>query len=59
MKVNELLNEIPLLHPNIVHSNQQHEEIVMAILTGQTEKAAAAMRAHLEGSASLLRGFLA
>lgn len=59
MKVNELLNEIPLLHPNIVHSNQQHEEIVMAILTGQSEKAAAAMRAHLEGSASLLRGFLA
>lgn len=59
MKVNELLNEIPLLQPNIVHSNQQHEEIVMAILTGQTEKAAAAMRAHLEGSASLLRGFLA
>jgi DNA-binding FadR family transcriptional regulator len=59
MKVNELLNEIPLLQPNIVHSNQQHEEIVMAILTGQNEKAAAAMRAHLEGSASLLRGFLA
>ncbi|MEO0023679.1 MAG: hypothetical protein RL196_120 [Actinomycetota bacterium] len=59
MKVNELLDEIPLLQPNITHSNQQHEEIVMAILTGQAEKASAAMRAHLEGSASLLRGFLA
>jgi DNA-binding FadR family transcriptional regulator len=59
MKVNELLNEIPLLQPNIVHSNEQHEEIVMAILTGQSEKASAAMRAHLEGSASLLKGFLA
>jgi DNA-binding FadR family transcriptional regulator len=59
MRVNELLDEIPLLQPNVLHSNQQHEEIVMAILTGQAEKASAAMRAHLEGSASLLRGFLA
>lgn len=59
MKVNELLNEIPLLPPNIAHSNQQHEEIVMAILTGQPDQALAAMRSHLEGSASLLRGFLA
>ena len=58
MKVNELLNEFPLLQPNIVHSTEQHEEIVMAILTGQAEKAEAAMRAHLEGSASLIRGFL-
>jgi DNA-binding FadR family transcriptional regulator len=59
MRANELLNEIPLLQPNIAHSNEQHEQIVMAILTGQPEIAANAMRAHLEGSASLLRGFLA
>jgi DNA-binding GntR family transcriptional regulator len=59
MKVNELLNEFPLLPPNVAHSNEQHEEIVMAILTGQPEKASAAMLAHLEGSASLIRGFLA
>lgn len=59
MKVNELLNEFPLLQPNIAHSSAQHEEIVMAILTGQAEKAQTAMRAHLEGSASLIRGFLA
>ena len=59
MKVNELLNEFPLLAPNVAHSNEQHEEIVMAILTGQPEKASAAMLAHLEGSASLIRGFLA
>lgn len=56
--VNELLDEIPLLAPNIAHSNAQHEEIVMAILTGQPETAAAAMRGHLSGSAALLRGFL-
>lgn len=58
MKVNELLNEFPLLQPNIMHSSNQHEEIVMAILTGQAEKAQSAMRAHLDGSASLIRGFL-
>lgn len=59
VKVNELLDEIPLLPPNIAHSNEQHESIVMAILTGRPEDAEAAMRAHLEGSAALLRGFLA
>ncbi len=59
VKVNELLDEIPLLPPNIAHSNEQHETIVMAILTGRPDDAAAAMRDHLEGSASLLRGFLA
>lgn len=59
VKVNELLDEIPLLSPNIAHSNEQHETIVMAVLTGRADDALQAMRAHLEGSASLLRGFLA
>lgn len=58
VKINELLDEIPLLPPNIVHSNEQHEAIVMAILTGRPNDAETAMRAHLEGSAALLRGFL-
>ena len=59
VKVNELLDEIPLLAPNIAHSNEQHESIVMAVLTGRPDDAMDAMRAHLEGSAALLRGFLA
>jgi DNA-binding GntR family transcriptional regulator len=58
MQVNVLLDDIPLLERNIVHSNEQHEQIVVAILTGQPDKAAEAMAEHLEGSASLLRGFL-
>jgi len=58
VRVNELLDEIPLLPPNIAHSNAQHESIIMAILTGSPDDAASAMRAHLEGSAALLRGFL-
>jgi GntR family transcriptional repressor for pyruvate dehydrogenase complex len=59
MQVNGLLDDIPLLQPNIEHSNQQHERIVIAILTGDVERAASAMQEHLEGSAALLRGFLA
>jgi GntR family transcriptional repressor for pyruvate dehydrogenase complex len=56
--LNELLEHIPLLAPNIEHSNEQHERIVVAILTGDENRAAAAMSEHLEGSAALLRGFL-
>lgn len=57
-RLNSLLNQIPLLAPNIAHSNAQHEEIVAAILRGDEAKAADAMREHLAGSAALLRGFL-
>jgi DNA-binding FadR family transcriptional regulator len=57
-RLNDLLDRIPLLAPNIVHSNLQHEEIVDAILRGDEQKAAAAMAEHLAGSAALLRGFL-
>jgi len=58
MRINGLLDDIPLLQPNIEHSNQQHERIVIAVLTGDAERAASAMQEHLEGSAALLRGFL-
>lgn len=59
MAVNRFLDEIPLLPRNIAHSNEQHEAIVVGILTGTVEAAATAMDEHLAGSASLLRGFLA
>lgn len=58
MQVNQLLDAIPLLPPNISHSTMQHEEIVSGILRGQADLAAIAMRDHLEGTAALLRGFL-
>lgn len=57
-RVNGLLDGIPLLARNIAHSNEQHEAIVVAILTGNPDRAGTAMREHLEGSAALLRGFL-
>jgi DNA-binding FadR family transcriptional regulator len=58
MIVNGLLDRIPLLAPNIAHSDQQHEQIVWAVLIGDADRAALAMAEHLEGSQSLLRGFL-
>lgn len=58
-RVNELLDTFPLLARTIEHSNRQHEAIVLAILAGNEQGAADAMREHLEASAVLLRGFLA
>lgn len=58
MRVDDLLDQLPLLQPNVEHSNQQHEQIVVAILTGDVERAASAMLEHLEGSAARLRDFL-
>lgn len=58
MRINVLLDQIPLLARNITHSNEQHEAIVIAILAGDGDRAAEAMRAHVEGSAALLHGFL-
>jgi DNA-binding FadR family transcriptional regulator len=59
MEVNRLLDDIPLLERNIRHSDAQHEAIVIAVLAGDSDAAAAAMEEHLAGSAALLRGFLA
>lgn len=58
MRVNALLDRIPLLARNIAHSDEQHGAIVDAILAGDPDGAAAAMLAHLGGSAALLHGFL-
>jgi DNA-binding GntR family transcriptional regulator len=58
MRLNVLLDQIPLLRRNVEHSDEQHEAIVGAILAGQDEAAATAMRAHVAGSAALLHGFL-
>ncbi|WP_299562082.1 GntR family transcriptional regulator [uncultured Mycolicibacterium sp.] len=58
MRINALLDRIPQLARNIAHSDEQHEAIVLAILAGDADAAGAAMRAHLEGSAALLHGFL-
>jgi DNA-binding FadR family transcriptional regulator len=58
MRVNELLDTIPLLEPNLAHSNAQHERIIDSILDGDPAAARREMAEHLDGTASLLRGFL-
>jgi DNA-binding FadR family transcriptional regulator len=58
MRLNDLLDAIPLLEANLVHSNQQHHRIVQAIIAGDGTAARAAMEEHLDATAALLRGFL-
>lgn len=58
MRLNELLDAIPLLERNIEHSNEQHAAIVDAILAGDAPTARQAMQEHLSGTATLLRAFL-
>jgi DNA-binding FadR family transcriptional regulator len=58
LRVNDLLDGIPLLERNIAHSEEQHARIVRAIRRGQPNAARAAMSEHLEGTTALLRGFL-
>jgi GntR family L-lactate dehydrogenase operon transcriptional regulator len=57
-RVNQFLDEIPLLEPNLAHSNAQHDAVVTAIFAGDPTAARTAMAEHLDGTASLLRAFL-
>ena len=57
-RTNALLDAIPLLEPNIAHSNAQHEAIVLAVLRGDADAAQRAAREHLGGTAALLHAFL-
>jgi DNA-binding FadR family transcriptional regulator len=59
MRLNDLLNAIPVLQHNIDHTAQQHTAIVEAILAGDADRARTAVAEHLDGTAALLRGFLA
>lgn len=58
MRLNDLLDAIPLLPRNISHSRDQHARVVAAVLGGRPDEARHAMAEHLAGTASLLRGFL-
>jgi DNA-binding FadR family transcriptional regulator len=58
MRLNDLLNAIPVLEHNIAHTVRQHTAIAEAILAGDAERARWAVAEHLDGTAALLRGFL-
>lgn len=57
--VNDLLDCIPLLVRNLEHSQQQHTALVAAVLSGEVDTAREVMGEHCDGTAALLRGFLA
>ncbi|MFI9627825.1 FadR/GntR family transcriptional regulator [Streptomyces sp. NPDC052042] len=57
--VNDLLDCVPLLVRDLEHSQQQHTGLVEAVLDGDAEAARAVTREHCDGTAALLRGFLA
>src|SRR5579859_1009861 len=59
MRLNDLLNAIPVLRRNIDHTARQHTAIAEAILAGDAARARRAVAEHLDGTAALLRGFLA
>lgn len=59
LRVTDLLNAIPVLQRNIEHAATQHEAIVAAVLAQDPDAARRAVAEHLEGTAALLRGFLA
>jgi DNA-binding FadR family transcriptional regulator len=59
MRINVMLDAIPVLDVNVRHSDDQHAQIVGAILEGDPERARRAMADHLGATAALLRGFLA
>jgi DNA-binding FadR family transcriptional regulator len=58
LRLNDLLNAIPVLKPNIAHAARQHVAIVDGILAGDAEAARRAVAEHLAGTGALLRGFL-
>jgi DNA-binding FadR family transcriptional regulator len=59
MRMNDLLNAIPVLRRNIDHTAVQHTAIATAILAGDPDQARRAVAEHLDGTGALLRGFLA
>ena len=58
VRLNDLLNAIPVLQRNIEHTAAQHTAIVEGILAGDPRRAQRAVAEHLDGTAALLRGFL-
>ena len=58
MRLNDLLNAIPVLQHNIDHTAAQHTAIVDAIFAGDAGQTQRAVAEHLEGTAALLRAFL-
>lgn len=58
IRINQLLDLIPLLPVNLDHSHEQHRRLVEAVIEGRVADAERVATEHLAGTESLLRGFL-
>jgi DNA-binding FadR family transcriptional regulator len=58
MRINELLDRIPLTETTLQRSDRQHAQILDALVRGDPERTEALMRAHLAETEELLRGHL-
>jgi GntR family transcriptional regulator, transcriptional repressor for pyruvate dehydrogenase complex len=56
--LHEMLTAIPVLAPNIAHSNAQHRAVLSAVLAADPARARVAMEDHCDATAALLRGLL-
>ncbi|WP_184080270.1 FCD domain-containing protein [Nocardiopsis mwathae] len=58
MRINDLLNAMPILSKNLEHASRQHRAVVEAIRRRDPDGARRAVVEHLDGTAALLRAFL-
>jgi DNA-binding FadR family transcriptional regulator len=58
VRLSDLLSSTPQMETVLRHSDEQHLRIVSAIKCGDVAGAQAAMREHVEATASYVRGFL-
>lgn len=56
--LHEMLIAIPVLAPNIDHSNEQHRQVTEAVLAGKAARARRVMEEHCDDTAALLRGLI-
>ena len=47
-----------MMSTNLDHANEQHAQLVDAVLVGDADQAERLAAEHAQGSAALLRGFL-
>jgi GntR family transcriptional repressor for pyruvate dehydrogenase complex len=57
-RLSDLLAAIPVLRPNIEHSDAQHTALVEAVLRGDADGARRVMEEHCDATSALLRGLL-
>jgi DNA-binding FadR family transcriptional regulator len=58
MSLDDLLRAVPYMGEAIAHAQDQHVQIAEAVIAGDASAAKAIMTAHIEATATLVRGFM-